>query len=106
MIQQGRMMNPTNEREESLFEAARNLGDTARRRAFLAEACGGDAALRARIEALLNSCERADKFFTGCAPALHAVAEAADSAGAILETGSSRSVHQAEEKPSSRIGPY
>ena len=36
--------------EKSLFDAARNLSDPARRRAFLDEACGGSQVLRTRIE--------------------------------------------------------
>src|SRR5262245_64061687 len=39
--------------EESLFAAALEMADPAQRRAFLDEACAGDAALRRRLEQLL-----------------------------------------------------
>src|SRR5215467_6955684 len=39
--------------EESLFAAALQIATAAERRAFLADACGGDAALHERVERLL-----------------------------------------------------
>src|SRR6516162_9247141 len=42
-------------RAKSLFLAASDLADPAERAAFLERACGGDAALRARVEALLRA---------------------------------------------------
>jgi WD40 repeat protein/serine/threonine protein kinase len=42
-------------RVKSLFLAASDLADPAERAAFLERACGGDAALRARVEALLRA---------------------------------------------------
>ena len=54
------------EHEELLFDAARAVEDLARRRAYLDEACGEDAALRSRIERLLATHEHADDFFVGC----------------------------------------
>ncbi len=50
-------------REEELFEATRRLGTAARRRAFLETACGGDTALRQRVEALLEAGDEAEAFF-------------------------------------------
>jgi tetratricopeptide (TPR) repeat protein/tRNA A-37 threonylcarbamoyl transferase component Bud32 len=47
--------------EESLFAAALEMSDPAERQAFLDEACGGDAALRQRVERLLA----ADEHTTG-----------------------------------------
>jgi non-specific serine/threonine protein kinase/serine/threonine-protein kinase len=44
--------------EESLFTAALDVADPAERRAFLDEACHGDAGLRARVERLLASDRR------------------------------------------------
>jgi serine/threonine protein kinase/tetratricopeptide (TPR) repeat protein len=41
--------------EESLFAAAREKSDRAERQAFLAQACGDDLALRARLEQLLKA---------------------------------------------------
>ncbi len=43
--------------ERDIFLAAVDLPDAAARSAYLDEACGGDAALRARVEALLRSHE-------------------------------------------------
>ncbi len=49
--------------EESLFEAARNLGDPASCRAFLDQACAGEPDLQSRIEALLEASRDGEKFF-------------------------------------------
>src|SRR5262245_47727051 len=44
-------------KEESLFAAALEKSSTAERRAFLEQACGGDVALRERVERLLAADE-------------------------------------------------
>jgi serine/threonine protein kinase len=49
--------------EESLFEAARNLGDPTACRAFLDQACAGEPDLRSRLEALLEASREGEKFF-------------------------------------------
>ncbi|MEO8164524.1 MAG: serine/threonine-protein kinase, partial [Betaproteobacteria bacterium] len=49
-----------NERE--LFEGALEISDPVERRTYLDKSCGGDTALRARIEALLASHENASQF--------------------------------------------
>ena len=56
-------MTKTTQQEEALFDAARNLASPTARRAFLDQACAGDAELRGRIEALLEAEMEADKFF-------------------------------------------
>ena len=91
------------ERTKSLFTAARDLTDAARRRTFLDEACSGDQALRARVERLLNAAEEADDFLAGCAPALEAAAAGLDPGQINPPPDLARSM---EEKPGSRIGPY
>ena len=48
---------------EPLLDAALDLEPSARS-AFLNDACGGDATLRAELEALLASCERGDELLT------------------------------------------
>jgi eukaryotic-like serine/threonine-protein kinase len=48
--------------EEALFAAALGKTSPAERLAFLAEACGGDAGLRARVEALLLAHDHPDTF--------------------------------------------
>ena len=96
-------MAPDSQREKSLFNAAQDITDPARRRAFLEEACGDDLALRTRIERLLSAGEQADDFLAGCGPALEAAAVALDPS----EISRSLDVAQSlDEKPGSRIGPY
>jgi serine/threonine-protein kinase len=48
--------------EESIFAAALGKASPAERRAFLAEACAGDAELRAGVEALLLAHDNPDSF--------------------------------------------
>src|SRR5262249_57913476 len=48
--------------EHELFAAALEIDVPAERSAYLDRACGGDDALRARIEALLRAYERAGSF--------------------------------------------
>src|ERR1017187_4220455 len=62
-------MTRTIQQEEALFDAARNLGLPAARKAFLDQACAGDSALRARLEELLAAGPDAESFFLGAAPA-------------------------------------
>jgi serine/threonine protein kinase len=93
-------------REESLFEAARELRDPVQRSAFLREACGEDSALRIRLENLLNASEQADKFFAGCAPALRRVSEIRQSTETRSTNLANHTTPVAEEKLSSKIGPY
>jgi len=52
------------DREEELFEAARNITDPAERQAFLDRNCAGDKPLRETLEMLLSAEQGADTFFT------------------------------------------
>ena len=54
-------MNEANPSEETLFEAVSQLPPE-KRGAYLAGACGGDAALRERLEILLRAHDRASNF--------------------------------------------
>jgi eukaryotic-like serine/threonine-protein kinase len=56
-------MTKNTQQEEALFDAARNLSGPVPRRAFLDQACADNAALRGRIEALLEAEAEADQFF-------------------------------------------
>ena len=56
-------MNTLGQREEELFDAARQLTDPAQRAAFLDFSCTEDPALRARIETLLAAEDQAEDFF-------------------------------------------
>ena len=49
--------------EEAIFNAAKQLPSPLAVRAYLEEACAGDAALRARLEQLLNLTDEAKQFF-------------------------------------------
>ena len=102
-------MTKTAEQVEALFEAARQLAGPAARRAFLDEACAGDASLRARVDALLSAQADAEKFFSEIAPfggtppagAEHPTT-GAGSAGAEVPTDKSLPA----EGPGSRIDRY
>ena len=48
--------------EESIFNAALRKSSLVERRAYLAEACAGNAALQANLEALLQAHENPDSF--------------------------------------------
>src|SRR5689334_23269229 len=56
-------MNPSAQREETLFEAARKLTDPDAREAFLRAACGNDLALRRRLDQLFAAQTDAEQFF-------------------------------------------
>ncbi len=53
--------------ERIIFERALDLDDPDQRVAYLAEACGQDAKLRSRVEALLRSHDQAGSFLRGAA---------------------------------------
>src|SRR5262245_15306445 len=54
--------------EAKMFNAARRLADAEERRAYLDQACGADAALRGRIEALLSAHESGSNFLEPPSP--------------------------------------
>jgi hypothetical protein len=76
--------------EEAIFAAALGNASPAERRAFLAEACAGDAKLRAGVEALLLAHDNPDSF--------------------LEPRGAERAVTAEEqplrERPGTVIGPY
>jgi len=57
-------MNAEAQREEDLFDAARQLTDAAARRAFLDRECTNEPVLRDRLESLLAAEVEAEQFFT------------------------------------------
>jgi serine/threonine protein kinase/Tfp pilus assembly protein PilF len=75
--------------ERVIFDRALDLTDPVERAAYLEEACGQDAGLRARVESLLRSHERAGSFLQGAA-----IGSAATLGLPITE------------KPGTVIGPY
>jgi len=86
--------------EETLFAEALSRTDLAQRAAFLERACGGDVALRQRVEALLQSHEQAGSF-------LHKPAGDATSDVAPGQWVDPDKLSEAPlEGVGSRIGPY
>src|SRR6516162_8507563 len=61
--------------EESLFDAALEIADPAARLAFLKEACGGDAILLERLQALLAAHEQAGAVIGGRYKVLESLGE-------------------------------
>ena len=94
-------MSATPENLEAIFAAAveRSGPD---REAYLARACGSDAALRERVEKLLRALERAGRFLTQAEPAVStAEPPTATSAGT-----SGVGAMPVTERPGDRIGRY
>src|SRR5215475_59550 len=56
-------MNTTCHREETVFNAVRNLMHPAQRKAFLDQGCAKDPTLRERVEALLAAEMDSERFF-------------------------------------------
>src|SRR5260221_5326899 len=88
-------------REKAVFVEALEVGDPEQRRQFLDQACGGDHALRERVENLLAISHSAGDFFERCAPAL---APSAEDAAQVL--AASDSAVDPEFPESTSIGPY
>ena len=81
-------------RERSIFMAALDLDDPEARRRFVERSCGGDSALRGRVEALLDSHRDAGSFLQGD-PAAEMPTETID-----------LTLEPPGEGVGSRIGPY
>jgi serine/threonine protein kinase len=86
--------------EETLFHRAR-AKPPAERAAFLEEACGGDAALRERVEALLRAHDSPGSFLAR--PAVEVPTTGPAAAAASPDVGGPR---PGAEGPGSRVGPY
>ncbi len=102
-------MNTQTQHEEELFDEARRLEDPAVRREFLDRACEGDAALRARIENLLEAELEAERFFTESGTALNLAAAPLTSThgtGTPVSLGASLLAVPGEEPIGTRIGRY
>lgn len=96
-------MDPDSQRDQAIFEAALDFTDPAERRAFIAQTCGEDSALRERIEQLLAFSQKADPFFSDCANALGAAAAEAHASEAHSTAHSNLKL---EPQENDRIGPY
>ena len=64
--------------ERTIFMIALDIDDPEKRTAYLAEACGGDAQLRGRVEALIRSHESASNFLEGKAISTYATGDQPD----------------------------
>ncbi len=102
-------MNTDHQREEELFEAARKMPDESARTHFLDDECAGNAALRRRLEGLLEAAVEAEAFFTESESAL---TFSGAPLGPILSTGTGNGNAArtagipGEETIGSRIGRY
>ena len=100
-------MNTPTQREEELFDTARNLTDSAARRAFLDRSCAGDTALRARLEDLLATGTEAEQFFAdGVSLVNLTLAGAQLTRGTAASAGAPLAEVPGEEPIGSRIGRY
>src|ERR1022692_619702 len=99
-------MTNTKQQEEALFDAVRNLAGPTPRRVFLDQACAGDSALRARLEALLAAGTDAEKFFEEVAPFGNPSSKQRVSGTGASEEAANRAEDAFAEHPGSRIGPY
>src|SRR5262245_38688627 len=75
-----------NPQANDLFMRASELARPDQRRAFLDEACAGDADLRAKVEALLQAAEAAGSFreAPACAPAVTVAEVKGDGPGEVI----------------------
>src|SRR5438309_1781149 len=97
-------MNAATQREEEIFDTARNLADPAARAAFLDRSCAGEPALRTRLDQLLGVAPEADRFFAEGGTSLSV-------GGAPLHStrgppGGGAASLPGEEKIGARIGRY
>jgi len=100
-------MSERPQREEDLFDAARQLADAAERRAFLDRACDGDTGLRGRLEGLLAASNEADRFFAEGSSSLGKLASFAGTrSGEPALAGALRAHLPADEPIGARIGRY
>lgn len=87
-----------------LFERARHITDPLQRERFFEEVCGANAALRARLVALLHAYEEAGDFLRLSREVDH-VGETRESGGA-LSSAADTHIGSIAEGPGSIIGPY
>src|SRR5262249_21117098 len=94
------------QRVKEIFLDAVEKADAGERAAFLQEACGGDAALREQVEALLRRHEQAGDFLEA-PPQPLAESEEIDEAASPIPPSAKRSgVADIAENVGDRIGPY
>src|SRR5262245_341761 len=89
--------------ERSIFLEALDKTDPAERAAFLDQACGAEAELRRRVEALLKALDEAGSFMSSPAVEVDASATVATGNGPTHVSPGPRPIL---EGPGTRIGPY
>jgi eukaryotic-like serine/threonine-protein kinase len=93
--------------EDEVFEAARSLADPAERLAYLIRACGADAEMRTRIEALLAAAQEAESFFAATSPALEPATDVPTGETGLTARAAQLAAHVlGEESIGNRIGRY
>src|SRR6185436_19584371 len=88
---------PQPHREKEIFEGALDIDSAEERRRFLAQVCGDDDAMLARVHALLIASEEGSRFLPDEPGQMSTVP------GAASQTGAAKSL---TEKPGDRIGRY
>ena len=96
-------------REETIFQAALERPRPEERAAFVRRACGGDEALRQRVEDLLNASEKAASFLEEPAAAVllgHPLGEVSLAGTMPPALPNAETLAPVTEKPGDRIGRY
>jgi eukaryotic-like serine/threonine-protein kinase len=99
-------MNAQAQREEDLFDAARQIADPARRRAYLERVCPDDPAMRARVEALVAAENEAERFFEEGSCALNSAELPPEFARAVATPAAVEASLLSDEPVGARIGRY
>jgi serine/threonine protein kinase len=87
---------------EAIFHAARDIAEPDRRRAYVREACGGDEARIAHVDALLAAADRPDSLLDRPAGGLAATSDEVSPGQGVAPA----KLPPPGEGPGSRIGPY
>jgi serine/threonine protein kinase len=97
-------MKATRQIEDAIFLSALDLSEPAARREFLDRTCGGDAALRATVEALLADADGAEDFFSKGKATLQKAT--ADLAAGVPPVSEMLKAAVEDDQIGKRIGPY
>jgi eukaryotic-like serine/threonine-protein kinase len=100
-------MDVVRERAEEIFCAALEVGEPAARRAFLEQACAGDAGLRSMVEEMLAEQGNVKRLFDGDGPAGISVADLDPALAEVPGLHESADfILSAKEEAGQQIGPY
>lgn len=98
-------MNQDQQREEDIYYEASRMEDLQARARYLTQACGGDDALRRRVEDLLDASRAADLFFDKAVPSLD-FSESGLSDSERVARATNAGSYAIEDFPDARIGRY